>query len=328
YGRCPEARKIGEKHALTFKFLKNDTKLIRNILEGHGFREVHPASSEFNIMWTGGGMKPFSLRTLNPFQRINHFPRSYEITRKDRLYKNVQKMQQEKGVKNFNFIPTTFLLPYEFEDFSATFQREKGIWIIKPVASSQGKGIFLINHPDQVPLDENLVISRYIDNPLLIDGYKFDVRIYVAVTSYDPLVVYLYEEGLTRFATVKYDSNSRSIKNAFMHLTNYSVNKRSHRYVRCDDPDIEDFGNKWSMSAMLRLLKAEGKDTFSLMMAIEDVVIKTLLTVESQISAACRMFLSTRGNCFEVYGFDILIDEDLRPWVLEVNLSPSLAWFV
>ena len=67
---------------------------------------------------------------------------------------------------------------------------------------------------------------------------------------------------------------------------------------RCDDPDIEDFGNKWSMSAMLRLLKAEGKDTFSLMMAIEDVVIKTLLPVESQLSAACRMFLSTRGNCF------------------------------
>jgi hypothetical protein len=75
YGRCPEARKIGEKHSLTFKFIKSETKLIRNILEGHGFREVHPASSEFNIMWTGGGMKPFSLRSLNPFQRVNHFPR-------------------------------------------------------------------------------------------------------------------------------------------------------------------------------------------------------------------------------------------------------------
>lgn len=150
------------------------------------------------------------------------------------------------------------------------------------------------------------MISRYIDNPLLIDGYKFDVRIYVCVTSYDPLVAYLYEEGLTRFATVKYDPNSRSIKNAFMHLTNYSVNKRSHRYVRCDDPDIEDFGNKWSMSAMLRLLKAEGKDTFSLMMSIEDVVIKTLLSVESQISAACRMFLPTRGNCFGLFCISIL----------------------
>lgn len=52
------------------------------------------------------------------------------------------------------------------------------------------------------------------------------------------------------------------------------------------------------MSAMLRLLKSEGKDTFSLMMAIEDVVIKTLLSVESQISAACRMFVPNRGNCF------------------------------
>ncbi|CAF3084695.1 unnamed protein product [Rotaria sp. Silwood2] len=44
-GRCPEARKIGEKHCLTFKFVKNETKLIRNILEGHGFREVHPSCS-------------------------------------------------------------------------------------------------------------------------------------------------------------------------------------------------------------------------------------------------------------------------------------------
>lgn len=75
YGRCPEAQKIGEKHCLTFKFVKNETKLIRNILEGHGFREVHPSSSEFNIMWTGGGMKPFTLRSLNPHQRVNHFPR-------------------------------------------------------------------------------------------------------------------------------------------------------------------------------------------------------------------------------------------------------------
>jgi hypothetical protein len=75
YDRCPEARKIGEKHSLAFKFVKNETKLIRNILEGHGFREVHPSSSEFNIMWTGGGMKPFTLRSLNPYQRVNHFPR-------------------------------------------------------------------------------------------------------------------------------------------------------------------------------------------------------------------------------------------------------------
>ena len=47
-----------------------------------------------------------------------------------------------------------------------------------------------------------------------------------------------------------------------MHLTNYSVNKKNKKYVRCDDPDVEDYGNKWSMSAMLRYLAREGKDTF------------------------------------------------------------------
>lgn len=58
---------------------------------------------------------------------------------------------------------------------------------------------FLLDfQPDQIPLDENIIVCRYLSNPLLIDGFKFDVRLYVAVTSYDPLQIYLYEEGLTR----------------------------------------------------------------------------------------------------------------------------------
>jgi tubulin polyglutamylase TTLL5 len=109
-----------------------------------------------------------------------------------------------------------------------------------------------------------------------------------------------------------------------MHLTNYSVNKKSEKYVRCNDPDIEDYGNKWSMSAFLRFLKSQGKDSFTLMMNIEEVIIKTLLSVESPLSSASRMFMAHRGNCFELFGFDILIDDTFKPWVLEVNLSPSL----
>lgn len=50
-----------------------------------------------------------------------------------------------------------------------------------------------------------MIASEYISNPLLIDDYKFDLRVYVAITSINPLRVYMYEEGLTRFATVKYN---------------------------------------------------------------------------------------------------------------------------
>ncbi|CAI9567240.1 unnamed protein product, partial [Staurois parvus] len=179
--------------------------------------------------------------------------------------------------------------------------------------------------PSQISLEDNILVSRYISIPLLIDGFKFDVRLYVLITSYDPLVIYLYEEGLTRFATVRYDRAAKNIKNQFMHLTNYSVNKKSGDYVSCDDPEVEDYGNKWSMSAMLRYLKQEGKDTAGLMSQVEDLIIKTVISGELPIAAACKSFLANRGNCFELYGFDVLIDSNMKPWLLEVNLSPSLA---
>ncbi|XP_014745563.1 PREDICTED: tubulin polyglutamylase TTLL5 isoform X4 [Sturnus vulgaris] len=181
------------------------------------------------------------------------------------------------------------------------------------------------HEPNQIVVEDNILVSRYISNPLLIDDFKFDVRLYVLVTSYDPLVVYLYEEGLARFATVRYDQASKNIKNQFMHLTNYSVNKKSGDYVSCDDPEVEDYGNKWSMSAMLRYLKQEGRDTAALMASVEDLIIKTLVSAELSIASACKSFLSHRGSCFELYGFDVLIDDTLKPWLLEVNLSPSLA---
>ncbi|XP_073494199.1 tubulin polyglutamylase TTLL5 isoform X2 [Phyllobates terribilis] len=316
---------VGGRYHLAYKMVRTDSRLVRSILSAHGFQEVNAKSNDFNLMWTGSHIKPHLMRCLTSFQRVNHFPRSYELTRKDRLYKNVQRMQQTHGVRNFNLLPQTFLLPAEYQEFCNSFSKDRGPWIVKPVASSRGRGVYLVNSPSQVSVEENLLVSRYISNPLLIDGFKFDVRLYVLITSYDPLVIYLYEEGLTRFATVRYDRAAKNIKNQFMHLTNYSVNKRSADYVSCDDPEVEDYGNKWSMSAMLRYLKQEGKDTAALMSQVEDLIVKTVISGELPIASACKSFQVHRGNCFELYGFDVLIDGNLRPWLLEVNLSPSLA---
>ncbi|XP_061699472.1 tubulin polyglutamylase TTLL5 isoform X2 [Syngnathoides biaculeatus] len=315
----------GERYNMTFKIVRTESRLVRGILTNHGFHEVHSNSNNFNLMWTGSHMKPYLLRSLQDFQKVNHFPRSYELTRKDRLYKNIQRMQEAHGFKNFHIVPQTFVLPLEYQEFCSCYAKDKGPWIIKPVASSRGRGIYLVSNPNQISVDENMLVSRYIHNPLLIDEFKFDVRLYVLVTSYDPLLIYVYEEGLARFATVKYDRTAKNIKNNFMHLTNYSVNKKSSDYVSCDDPEVEDYGNKWSMSAVLRYLRQEGKDTTLLMRQVEDVIIKAVLSAQMQIAAACKMFIPYQTNCFELYGFDVLIDSNLKPWLLEVNLSPSLA---
>ncbi|KAM7158025.1 tubulin polyglutamylase TTLL5 isoform 11-T12 [Molossus nigricans] len=318
-------RIIGERYHLSYKIVRTDSRLVRSILTAHGFHEVHPSSTDYNLMWTGSHLKPFLLRTLSEAQKVNHFPRSYELTRKDRLYKNIIRMQHTHGFKAFHILPQTFLLPAEYAEFCNCYSKDRGPWIVKPVASSRGRGVYLINNPNQISLEENILVSRYISNPLLIDDFKFDVRLYVLVTSYDPLVIYLYEEGLARFATVRYDQGAKNIRNQFMHLTNYSVNKKSGDYVSCDDPEVEDYGNKWSMSAMLRYLKQEGRDTTALMANVEDLIIKTIISAELAIATACKTFVPHRCSCFELYGFDVLIDSTLKPWLLEVNLSPSLA---
>ena len=106
------------------------------------------------------------------------------------------------------------------------------MWIVKPTQSSQGKGIYIIDDLNELNLkDDRAVICKYISNPLLINSHKFDLRIYVLVTCIDPLRIYIYNEGLARFASEPYDSSHGSAKkNLYQHLTNYSINKKSDNF--------------------------------------------------------------------------------------------------
>ena len=87
----------------------------------------------------------------------------------------------------------------------------------------------MIDDINDISVEDVSVISRYVTNPLLINGHKFDLRIYVLVSSYDPLRVYVYKEGLARFASESYSSKINK-DNKFMHLTNYSINKKNDNF--------------------------------------------------------------------------------------------------
>ena len=82
-----------------------------------------------------------------------------------------------------------------------------------------------------MPIDEQLIVSRYIDIPLLLNGLKFDLRVYVLVTSFEPLRIYVYNEGLARFASEPYQGPDTTKNTKYAHLTNYSINKKNERYV-------------------------------------------------------------------------------------------------
>ena len=127
-------------------------------------------------------------------------------------------------------------IPGELGDFRAQFDSQGNsignkIYIIKPDTGCQGRGIFLTRTFDQVPQHENVVAQLYIKKPLLLDGFKFDLRIYCLVSSVKPLRMYLFHDGLVRMCTEEYvKPTKQNISNTCMHLTNYAVNKHNSNF--------------------------------------------------------------------------------------------------
>merc|ERR1719201_1295463 len=115
-----------------------------------------------------------------------------------------------------------------------------------------------------------------------------------------------------------------TLSDKFMHLTNYSLQKYADSYVENRDSKADNVGHKWSFSALNRHLSAMGIDAEDLWDKINAVVVKTLITVEKDLAAKTAA-LGVQGHCFELLGFDIILDKDLQPKLLEVNGSPSLS---
>ena len=116
------------------------------------------------------------------------------------------------------------------------------MWICKPTDLSRGRGISIIDKMDDLKYDQQSVLQKYIDKPLLIRGMKWDMRIYVCIPQTRPLKLYLYKEGLVRFGTDRYDK--AKLKNLFSHLTNSSINK-SARGAGQEGVEVHD--NKWTL---------------------------------------------------------------------------------
>lgn len=108
-----------------------------------------------------------------------------------------------------------------------------------------------------------------------------------------------------------------------MHLTNYSINKLSSQYTANEDANACQ-GHKWTISKLLEYMEKEGVDTKSLWRNLQQLVIKTMLSGEASITQLCEENINNLYNCYELFGVDVLLDENLKAWLLEVNISPSL----
>ncbi|RNF26408.1 putative tubulin-tyrosine ligase-like protein [Trypanosoma conorhini] len=326
-------------------------------------------------------------------QRFNHFPRSHiNVGCKWGLttrLRQVSKSFEAAGEKTrlYDFFPRTWVYPDEKEELLKALAEappmQRFIW--KPARGSCGHGILTcLGGARNAPYWERLaaeienrlltdltlsgaggrkyVVQEYIEDPLLLDRRKTDLRLYVAVTSYDPLTVYLHEEGLVRLAAQEYSGGGTELNfDPFRDLTNYSVGRRWQARGKQSrsqgeeeanlSPDVspaakplpplelkKSLNELWEhidamhfssprvgpatatpLSSLLHRRRSE-----KVKEEIARVIIKTLLAVKAPLSAAA-CGLSFPGGFFELYGFDLMLDAKLKPWLVEVNTLPSLA---
>jgi hypothetical protein len=121
------------------------------------------------------------------------------------MYKNVARLRRQ-WPKEYAIVPKTYL-GHEYQQFKMdrANAKKKQLWIGKPNCGAQGKGIIIIDKNRKMRKRSGYIISEYIDKPHLIDGYKYDLRVYVLVPSFEPLRVYVFPEGLCRICTEKYN---------------------------------------------------------------------------------------------------------------------------
>eukprot|EP00826_Nyctotherus_ovalis_P045450 TRINITY_DN5036_c0_g1_i27.p1 TRINITY_DN5036_c0_g1~~TRINITY_DN5036_c0_g1_i27.p1 ORF type:complete len:387 (+),score=98.58 TRINITY_DN5036_c0_g1_i27:377-1537(+) len=222
----------------------------------------------------------------------------------------------------------SFLKHFNYLD-KKLFRREKvpakhcgdNIWLIKPAAMNQGKGIEIFRNDlagmkkflESKPQNSYWVVQKYIEKPLLYEGRKFDIRMWAVMTCKGEF--YFYKHGYIRTSSDFYSLDS---KTNYVHLTNNCLQQFGDKYGAFEE------GNTIEFPIFKQYLKQKFPEydidlDKHIMGRIKDLMIDSYLAVKSELNP------NKRKNCFELLGYDFLIDEDFRVWLIEVNTNPYLG---
>ena len=214
----------------------------------------------------------------------------------------------------------------------STYNTGKNMWIIKPINLNRGRCIQVLNDTNAIveylfklqemkKLEgdnnsnfkcEHILLQKYLERPLLYNGRKFDIRIWIMIIAGQENFVYIFKQGHLKATCAQYDINSSS---PFIHLTNYSVQKHNVDFSKIE------IGNEISYREFQDELDRQntGKNFY------KDIYPKIVYIIRLAVgSVKSSLNHLNRTNCFEIFGCDFILDEKYKPYLLEINLNPGL----
>ena len=201
----------------------------------------------------------------------------------------------------------------------------KNLWLIKRINLNRGREIKVMNDLEQIINEINeikselklkyLIIQKYIEKPLLYCNRKFDIRIWVLFTymlKIKKFEAYVFKEGHLKASSESFDINSLDL---FIHLTNYSVQKYSKNFSKME------IGNEISFNSFQKELDKKSNGIINFKKDIFEKIIKIIAITANIAKNKINRF--NRKNCFEIFGYDFILDEDYNPFLLEINTNPG-----
>ena len=282
------------------------------------------------------------LPTSHSVITYSHMENNFHLSNKKAIYYNMKIYYEAIGQDWWRVLPLTFHIKEgpndkEFLKFQEVFKGNdngmygnldklgKTIWIVKPGENTnRGCGIQVCKELQQIRdiiqntnvngQKRSYIVQKYIEKPLLYKNRKFDIRCYALITTVNGnLQGYWYNEGYLR--TSSKDFNLKNVTNRLIHLTNDAVQKKSDDYGKFES------GNKLSYADFQKYL-----DSIDVKCNIVKEIVPQLKKIATDTIKAVSRKLDPhrRHNTFEIFGYDFMIDEDLMPWLIEVNTNPCL----
>ena len=277
-------------------------------------KEDFNSTDDWDVMWAHD--YPFKkirdkMLNMKPGQKVNKFPGSGFLTNKVNL--------ATSGLKN---VPQAFQIPADKEEFLIYAKQNPNKLFVQKNNNHRGIKIEKVENLNLDDDDEGSFVQEFVHNPLMVDGYKFDIGIYTTLTSVDPLRIYVhYNDVLLRFCPTKYHPFDPEDRDKYVVGDDYLPSWEVPSFTKYMD---EKAGFSFRDTLNAYIINSMKMDPNKMWDELYSTIVQVYQNTETHFVKDVRNYPHSDAF-FEMVRFDFVIDDQLNVYLMEANMSPNLS---